>query len=138
MIEIRTVIHRFNCKRLHRFAEFVYQNLPFAIHIAFMGMETAGLARENVAQLWIDPYDYQCYLEKAVQFLHRANMNFSIYNHQLCILPKKLWPFCRKSISEWKNIYLDECLSCFEKERCGGFFKTSGSYYSRHINHLSP
>jgi hypothetical protein len=118
-------------------AEFVYHNLPFAIHVALMGMETTGLATENIKQLWIDPHDYIDQLGKAVQYLHRSNMNVSIYNHQLCILPKRLWPFCKKSISEWKNIFLDDCLQCIEKDKCGGFFKTGGNYYSKYIHRIS-
>lgn len=136
-VEIRTVIHALNYKRLSKFAEFVYRNLPFAVHIAFMGMETIGSARENIEQLWIDPIEYVHELKKGVQHLHRSNMNISIYNHQFCILPKSLWPFCRKSISEWKNIYLEECLNCVEKIRCGGFFKTNNSYFSKHIHPIT-
>lgn len=136
-VEIRTVIHALNYERLPMFAEFVYHNLPFATHVALMGMETTGLAEENIKQLWVDPYDYSDQLGKAIQYLHRSNMNISIYNLQLCVLPKKLWTFCRRSISEWKNIFLNECMECLEKNKCCGFFKTSGNYYSQYIRPIS-
>jgi hypothetical protein len=58
----------------------------------------------------------------------------SIYNFQLCILPEKLWPFCRKSISDWKNGYMEECVECVRKNECGGFFTTSGEYKSKNIH----
>ncbi|MEW6687095.1 MAG: His-Xaa-Ser system radical SAM maturase HxsC [Candidatus Edwardsbacteria bacterium] len=136
-VEIRTVIHALNYKRLPKFVEFIYHNFPFAIHVALMTMETIEIARENIERLWIDPYEYVLELEKAVRYLNRCNINVSIYNHQLCLLPQKLWPFSRKSISSWKNIYLDACTYCAEKERCGGFFATAGNCYSKYINPIN-
>jgi len=64
-------------------------------------------------------------------------MNVSIYNHQLCVLRKSLWKFARKSISDWKNIYLDECASCRAKEECGGLFKWATKLHSAHVHALS-
>lgn len=132
-VEIRTVIHSLNYKRLPRFAEFVYHDFPFTIHVALMAIETIELAKENIEQLWIDPYEYVPELEKAVKYLSRCNINVSIYNHQLCLLPEKLWPFSRKSISSRKNIYLEMCAHCAEKQNCGGFFGTAGHFYSKYI-----
>lgn len=136
-VEIRTVITKLNYRRLPDFARFVYRNMPFATHVALMGMETTGLARDNVSELWVDPFDYMNYLEEASSELYRVGMNFSIYNQQLCILPRKLWPFSRKSISEWKNIFLSVCEICVEKNKCGGFFETGGEYYSKYIKAIN-
>lgn len=135
-IEIRNVIQSQNYKRLPQFAEFIYQNFPFVIHIAFMGLEITGLALKNVNGVWIDPLDYMPELKTAVKFLHRRDMNVSVYNLQLCILPPELWKFSRKSISLWKNIYLTECEQCDYKKECGGFFGTSGIWYSNQIQAL--
>jgi His-Xaa-Ser system radical SAM maturase HxsC len=136
-IEIRIVIMALNYRRLPKLAEFIYRNFPFVIHIAFMGMETRELAKKNLEQVWIDPYEYQNYLQEAVEFLSLRRMNVSIYNHQLCVLPKSLWPYSRKSISTWKNIYLPECKPCQKKELCGGFFESSAEIHSKHIHPLS-
>lgn len=135
-IEIRTVIHRLTYERLPKWAEFIYHNFPFVIHIALMGMETIGLARKNIDRLWIDPYDYISQLEKTVEYLDQRLMNVSIYNLQLCILPRDLWPFARKSISSWKNIYLEECQQCDFHDECGGFFSSSKDKYSKYIHPL--
>ena len=35
-----------------------------------------------------------------------------IYNHQLCLLDRELWPFAVRSISDWKNEYHPECPKC--------------------------
>jgi His-Xaa-Ser system radical SAM maturase HxsC len=132
-IEIRIVIHKTNYKRLPQLAEFIYHNFPFVYHIAFMGMETVGLAERNIELVWIDPHDYVPQLEKAVLYLYQRDMNVSIYNLQLCILPKELRAFSVKSISLWKNIYLDECATCDLKDTCGGFFASSRNRHSAYI-----
>jgi His-Xaa-Ser system radical SAM maturase HxsC len=135
-IEIRTVITALNYQRLPQFAEFIYRNFPFVQHIAFMGMETRELVVKNLDQVWIDPYEYKQYLEDAVGILSLRNMNVSIYNHQLCILPKVLWKYACKSISLWKNIYIDECSSCVQKQLCGGFFASCQNIHSKYIHAL--
>jgi len=133
-IEIRIVICSKNYKRLPQFSEFIYRNFPFSVHIAFMGMEITGLAQKNYEQVWVDPVDYMPYLEKAIQILERGHMNVSIYNHQLCILPRSIWRYSRKSISTWKNEHLEICKSCSVLDNCGGFFSTSNGIFSRNIN----
>ncbi len=135
-IEIRTVVHALNYKRLPKLVEFIYRNLPYVEHVAIMGLEVTGSAKENVRTIWIDPYDYRDYLEEASKRLIRYNMKFSLYNHQLCTVPYSLWGFCRKSISNWKNIFLDECNTCSVKGQCGGFFETSDTYHSKHIQSI--
>lgn len=133
-IEIRTVISRLNFQRLPQWSEFVYKLFPFSHHIALMGMEPFGLAFQNIDTVWIDPVDYMAELEEAVRTLNRRGMNFSIYNHQLCTMPSKLWPYSRKSISEWKNIMLPECNKCDQVINCGGFFKSGMAIKSRGIS----
>jgi len=39
-------------------------------------------------------------------------MTVSIYNHQFCALKPSLWPFTKKSISDWKNLCFPECEQC--------------------------
>jgi hypothetical protein len=77
-----------------------------------MGLEYTGYTPRNIEELWIDPYDYQDQLEEAVDFLTIRNMSLSIYNHQLCVLKPSLWNYARKSISDWKTLYLPECEKC--------------------------
>jgi His-Xaa-Ser system radical SAM maturase HxsC len=137
-VEIRVVLHAVTIPRLPQLAEYIYRNLTFAEHVALMGLENIGYAPRNMRTLWIDPYDYQDQLESAVEILATRGMNVSIYNHQLCVLRKSLWKFARMSISDWKNIYIDECESCGVREHCGGFFKWATKLHSRHIQSLPP
>jgi His-Xaa-Ser system radical SAM maturase HxsC len=136
-VEIRFVIHRDTVDRLPDFARFLARNLTFVDHVALMGLELVGFARSNIEALWVDPADYQRELVDAVFTLDRAGMPVSIYNHQLCTLDRRIWPFARKSVSDWKNAYFDECASCAPRDACGGFFASSSLRRSRAIRPLS-
>jgi His-Xaa-Ser system radical SAM maturase HxsC len=136
-IEVRVVVHKQTYERLPKLAEFIYRNLPFVEHIAFMGLEMMGYTKTNLKTLWIDPVDYQDALEQAVSGLDLRGMNVSIYNHQLCLLRRPLWRFARKSISDFKNIYLETCQECAVLDECGGLFKSGEQIHSQHIHALS-
>lgn len=133
-VEIRVVIHRHTIERLPQLASYISRNLPFAAHVALMGFEPIGFGKTNLGALWTDPIDYQDELAHAVGILVEHGMNISIYNHQLCVLPEALWPWTKRSISDWKNIYLDQCSPCSVKGRCGGFFHSAVNACSRAIS----
>lgn len=133
-VEIRVVLHRLTIPRLPKLAEFIAMNLPFVSHVALMGLEITGFTRANLESLWIDPADYHPELMAAVEALDRARLCTSIYNHPLCLLPERLWPFARKSISDWKNLYMPECEGCTKRSECGGFFASAIYRHSDHIN----
>ena len=135
-VEIRVVIHQKNYHRLPRLAEFITRNLLFVDHIAFMGLEIMGFAKSNLEALWIDPYDYRNELEEAVNTLSRYGMHVSIYNHPLCVIPASVRRFSVRSISDWKNDFLEECQSCKFMQECGGFFSSNLKKTSAHIKAL--
>lgn len=135
-IGIRVVVHKMNYDRLPELSEFIYSNFPFVYHVAFMQMEPMGYAKDNLTDLWIDPLDYSREIEEAVLNLHYRDMHVSIYNTQLCILPEKLRRFAVQSISDWKNIYIDECENCLLKAECPGFFASSKEIHSRGITSI--
>jgi len=135
-IEIRVVVQRHTVSVLRDLAVFIARNLPFVEQVALMGLEMTGLARPNFAEVWIDPADYQPQLVAATQVLADAHIATKIYNHQLCVLDERLWPFAVRSISDWKNDYLDLCRSCSVRDDCGGVFTTSGDRVSRHLHPL--
>ncbi|MBK8217589.1 MAG: His-Xaa-Ser system radical SAM maturase HxsC [Myxococcales bacterium] len=132
-VEIRTVMHAQTFARLPELATFIVRNLLFVDHVALMGLELMGFARSNLAELWIDPVEYQEQLAAAVEILDRAGMAVSVYNTPLCLLPEGLHRFARQSISDWKNAYTDECEGCTERGSCAGFFTSSTLRKSAHI-----
>lgn len=135
-IEIRVVLHRQSIPRLVKLAKYIYKNLPFVEHIAFMGLENQGYTPYNIEKLWIDPIDYMEDLCEAVEYLSSKDLNVSIYNSQLCVMPEKLWEYNKKSISDWKTIYLDECSNCSLIDMCGGLFASSENMHSKHIHRI--
>lgn len=124
-VEIRVVLHRLTIGRLESLANFIYRNLTFAAHVAFMGLEPMGFAVSNLQALWAEPDDYRDELDQSVSFLARRGLRVSIYNHQMCLLPPRLWPFARRSISDWKNDYAPVCDDCCVRSECGGFFASN-------------
>lgn len=92
-IEIRIVLHKLTIPRLVKLAKYIYKNLPFVEHIAFMGLENQGYTPHNINKLWIEPTEYMNQLAEAIEYLDYRGLNVSIYNTQLCILPKNLVTF---------------------------------------------
>jgi len=132
-VEVRVVLHKQTIPGLFALAEFIYRNLPFVRHVALMGLENMGYVKKNWDLLWIDPVDYAETLEATVRHLYERRVDVSVYNLPLCVLPNALWSFARKSISDYKNIYLDECARCRVREHCGGLFQSSETRHSRAI-----
>lgn len=135
-IGLRIVIHKLTYKRLPQLADYIYHNFPFVSQVAFMQMETTGMADKNIEDLWIDPYDYNEELKQAVLLLENRGVCAKIYNAQLCVLPEELREFAVSSISDWKDIYLDECVGCKLKESCGGLFASNMNKHSEHIKQI--
>jgi His-Xaa-Ser system radical SAM maturase HxsC len=133
-VEIRVVLHSLTAPRIVEICRWISRNLPFVDHVALMGLENVGFAIANELQLWIDPIDYQKDLAKAVDLLASARIKVSVYNLQRCILPRSIWPYAVKSISDWKNEFVAECEHCIEKPRCSGFFSSGRPRRSRAIS----
>lgn len=124
-IELRIVMNAMNYKRFVPMARFIHHNLPFVDWIAFMGMEYVGYAVKHSKNIWIEPKNYIPELCDAVKYLTEWDYDVSIYNITLCLLPERFRKFAVKSISDWKNKYLDICSACSSKADCCGLFSTS-------------
>jgi His-Xaa-Ser system radical SAM maturase HxsC len=132
-VEIRVVLHKQTIPRLMNLARYIYKNLPFVEHVAFMGLEYIGYTPKNIDKLWVDPYEYKEELADVVEYLSSQGLNISIYNTPLCVLPERVWSFARKSISDWKNDYLPECQMCSRLNDCGGLFTWNLKKHSEYI-----
>lgn len=124
-IELRIVINKINYQRLPQISEFIFKNLPFVNHVAFMGMENIGYAVKNKEQIWVDPVEYKILLAGAVSNLSGWNMNVSVYNIPYCLSEPSIYDYLCKSISEWKIKFPDYCLGCHFIQNCCGLFSTS-------------
>ncbi len=124
-IELRVVLTKLNYQRLPKIAHFIYRNLPFVRYISLMGLEYIGYTIKNANRVWIDPVEMATPLCTATLFLDAVGLNVSIFNLSHCVLPKKVWPFAKKSISDWKSRFEPFCEQCILKEDCCGLFATS-------------
>lgn len=133
-VEIRVVLHKQSIKRLIELSEFITRNLLFVDHVALMGLEMMGFTRANLDELWIDQSEYKDILSRSVAILAKSGMNVSVYNHQLCLINNDVLPYYRKSISDWKNEYAEECTGCKKIDECGGFFSSGIKFgYSHNL-----
>jgi His-Xaa-Ser system radical SAM maturase HxsC len=132
-IEVRIVVQRPTVPVLSEIARFIARNMPFVVQVALMGLEMTGLARPNSDLVWADPHDYRDELRDAYNILNAAGIHTRIYNHQLCVLDRELWPAAVQSISDWKNDYPASCDPCLVKAQCAGVFTTSGTRLSPHL-----
>lgn len=133
-IEVRYVLTKKNFSRISKFPEFVYNNLPFVNHIAFMGMESLGNAIKNINDLWISPLEFYEDINLAFQKINNYDLEASIYNLPHCLVSKSLWKYIRNSISDWKIKYSEKCKNCILKDICGGFFKSSKRFIEKDLN----
>ncbi len=124
-VEIRIVLNTLTISRLEKLSNFIFKNLPFVDHVAFMGLEIIGNAHKNFIDIWNKDDDFIEKLKESIHFLDRWGINTSIYNIPLCVLDDELRPFSAKSISYWKENYSKECLACVQKDNCCGLFNTS-------------
>lgn len=124
-IELRIVMNALNYTRFFAMTQYIHRNLSFVDWIAFMGMEYVGYAVKHSKNVWIEPKDFIPQLTSAVRYLAEWNYDVCIYNIPLCLLPKQFHKFAVKSISDWKNKYLDFCEQCSLKAECCGLFSTS-------------
>jgi His-Xaa-Ser system radical SAM maturase HxsC len=133
-VELRIVLHRQTIPRLDKLARYIYKNLPFVEHVAFMGLEYVGYTPYNRNLLWIDPNTYSSMLEEAVSYLSMHGMNVSIYNLPFCMLPESTWEYSRQSISDWKTDYHSKCDGCTKLDSCAGMFSWNVDHVLDWIN----
>jgi His-Xaa-Ser system radical SAM maturase HxsC len=129
-VEIRVVIHRYTAEHLADLAEFVVKNLPFVVHVAFMGMEPVGYAKSNFENLHVPESEWWGGAARACKLLDAVGIPVSIYNVPLCLLREDLRPYARQSISDWKDVYLPVCETCKAKTNCCGLFESARELHS--------
>ena len=132
-VEVRVVLQKETIPVLTEIAAYIARNIPFVEQVALMGLEMTGLAKPNNELVWIDPTEYHRELRSAYEILVGSKITTRIYNHQLCVTDRELWPAAVQSISDWKNDFPTLCDPCLVKDQCAGVFTTSGSRISPNL-----
>lgn len=121
-IQLRVVLIRPVLENLVELCGFVGRNLPFVREVALMACEPIGFALANREHCEVDLADWSETLQDATRVLRRHRVPFLFMNTPLCALPASSWDDSHKSISDWKNVYADECSACTVRDRCAGLF----------------
>lgn len=121
-VQLRTVLIEPVLTVLPELCAFIGRNLPFIREFALMGCEPIGFALANREHCEVDLADWSDTLLQAGKTLRRYAVPFVLMNTPLCAIPRLLWPDAAISISDWKNVYADECSQCAVKPDCPGLF----------------
>lgn len=121
-IQLRIVLIEPVLQVLPELVGFIGRNLPFVREVALMGCEPIGFALAHREQCEVDLSTWGSTLEQAARVLRRHQVPCLFMNAPLCALPRMLWPLAHRSISDWKNVYADECGQCTVRDDCTGLF----------------
>lgn len=121
-IEVRFVVSRLNADDITAMAQMIIRDIPDVSSVKIMGLEMLGNAATHQDQVWIGYREAFAASEKAAVLLMQNGIDVEFYNFPLCMVDSQYWGIYRRSISEYKIRYKDECSGCIEKSNCGGFF----------------
>jgi len=121
-VQLRTVLVEPVLQILPELTDFIGRNLPFVSEVALMGCEPIGFALANRQLCEVNLRDWASTLDQAARSLQRHDVPYLFMNAPLCSLPQQLWPQAHRSISDWKNVYAEECRNCAVKADCSGLF----------------
>ncbi|MFZ3002774.1 MAG: His-Xaa-Ser system radical SAM maturase HxsC [Undibacterium umbellatum] len=121
-IQLRIVLIDPVLRVLPELCQFIGQNLPFVNVVALMACEPIGYALANQDQCEVDLVEWGDQLLSSARTLQRHAVPFLLMNAPLCSIPSQLWQHARRSISDWKNVYAEECRDCHVKAQCSGLF----------------
>ena len=121
-IQLRIVLIEPVLQVLPELCAFIGRNLPFVREVALMACEPTGFALANRNHCEVDLTEWKSTLEEGTQALQRHRVPCILMNAPLCALPRSLWPFAQRSISDWKNVYASECDGCGVRGKCSGLF----------------
>ncbi len=122
-IELRTVVTGLNALDLPELAAFVAKHLPFLSSWAIMATEPIGFAKANRHRVFFDHSVAPQSLHNALDICRIADIPVKLFNFPRCTVGEAYRHYCAKSISDWKNKYIEECDACTEKDLCCGFFE---------------
>lgn len=133
-VEVRVVVSKMNAASMDELARFILDNLRGIRFVTFMGIETMGNAVKNYDAIWIDYASATKAFESAIDLLIAGGTDVMIYNYPLCCIKEKYWLLARRSITEHKVRYYEQCDICLVKSACSGFFQSTFNVAKPKIN----
>lgn len=124
-VEIRVVVSKLNADRMDELADYIIKNYKGAYCVTFMGLEMMGNSIKNLVNVWMEYSDATKSIENAIEMLIKNSYDVMLYNYPLCNMDKRFWTLARRSITEYKVRYYEQCNKCDVKEACSGFFQST-------------
>jgi len=121
-VEIRTVLLQQNVAHLDDLASFLAWTMPDIDHWALMQLEYIGFAKKNWETIFYDHSRNAAPLVTAVEIAEQHGLTCKLYNTPLCTLPERLRSRAPRTISDWKQSYFPQCVSCNRRADCSGVF----------------
>ncbi len=121
-VQLRIVLIEPVLANLPELCSFIAMNLPFVREVALMGCEPIGFALANRSLCQVDIAPWATVLDDAVAELETTSIRPVLMNLPLCALPARIRKHAHKSISDWKQVYADECSGCAVRSECSGLF----------------
>ena len=125
-VEIRIVVSRINHQYISEISDLIINEFPNIDSVKIMGMEMTGNAALNRNELWLSYRDAFLSSKDAINKLVHNKIDVALYNFPLCSVEKSYQMLCRRSITDYKVRYAQECENCALKKVCGGIF--AGTY----------
>ena len=88
-----------------------------------MQLEPIGFARIDYAEKFYDNSSNFNLIRMALDTARLRGIPSRLYNFPRCTVESSYRDLTTKTLSDWKNKYLESCDKCPEKNLCCGFFE---------------
>lgn len=122
-VELRTVLMSENAQELHALAHHIAHRLSFIEQWSIMQLESIGFARNRWRRLLFDHADNFAPVSVALDRARLHGVRPALFNFPLCTVPPAYRQFAVRSISDWKQKFVEPCDACSSRSACGGFFE---------------
>lgn len=130
-VELRTVLLSENAHQLPALARHIVHRLSFIEQWSIMQLESIGFARNRWGRLLFDHADNFAPVAAALDRACLHGVRPALFNFPLCTVPEAYRRFAVRSISDWKQKYVEPCSHCSARAACGGFFEWHPDEHAR-------
>ena len=121
-VEIRIVLNKTNYKFLNKMANLIGENFKNVEEVNILSLELLGNAGQNYENFWINKEEINSALELALPIFIKNRIKVNLYNFPLCLLKSEFWNITKRSITDYKSKYGENCQDCLVYNKCDGFF----------------
>ena len=127
-VELRIVVSRLNHRYIDRIAQLIITRFGRLHSVKIMGLEMTGSASVNADRVWLTYREAFDSSRSAILSLVGHGIDVGLYNFPLCAVDESFHLICKKSITDYKIRYGEQCELCSKKPNCGGIFAGSARF----------